>query len=128
MTNHLTFTKWRDSAFSAEQLKSTRWLLNARPKNMPENFRDFLTVTPMAQAMLMQLHVHVFTSASRRLKGSARNRVRANMEEFEKLVDFSCIFANLRQEAKKVSSDTSVDGKLMEAFLARHLDLAKHTF
>lgn len=122
MSNHLQFTKWKDSAFSSEQFKSTRWLLNARPKHAVESFRDTLTVTPQAQAMLMELHVNSFVAASRRLKMNQRSKVRATPEEFEKMVDFACVFSTLRQKAKQVTSDAAVDNKLLEAFMSKRLD------
>ena len=127
MTNHLAFTKWKESAFSTEQLRSNRWLLNARPKNAPENFRDILTVSPMAQAMLIELHIHVFQAAVRRMtskSSTARSRVRATVEDFDKLVDFACVFAALRREAKMVCATADfaeVDQKLLDAFLAKQL-------
>lgn len=40
MSHHLAFVKWKDSAFSTEQLKHPRWLLGARPKNTIEAFQD----------------------------------------------------------------------------------------
>ena len=119
---HLAFTKWRDSAFSTEQLRTTRWLLGAKPKQMPDALVEILTVGPVAQAMLMDLHIKSFVEATRRLKVSAGCRKRASAEEFDKLVDFACVFASLRLEAKKVNSDPSVDSKLVEAFLAKRLD------
>ena len=48
-------------------------------------------------------------------------RKRASPEEFDKLVDYACIFAALRTEAKKANSDATVDTKLMQAFLAKNL-------
>lgn len=121
MMNHLAFTKWKDSAFSSEQLRTVRWLLGAKPKNLPECFQEILAVTPLAQSMLIELHVKSFVEATRRLKPSAWSRKRASPDEFDKLVDFSCMFAHLRNAAKKVTSDTTVDGKLLAAFLAKLL-------
>lgn len=121
MMNHLAFTKWKDSAFSSEQLRTTRWLLGAKPKGMPDALVEILTVGPVAQAMLIDLHVKSFQDATRRLKVSAWCRKRASPEEFDKLVDFACVFAFLRAEAKKITSDTSVDSKLLEAFMAKCL-------
>ena len=122
ISQHLSFTKWKDSALSSEQLKSTRWLLGARPKGLPENFAEILTVTPLAQEMLFELHINQFIKATRRIKASARARVRASPDEFDRLVDYACVFAALRNAAKKESSDKAVDGKLCEAFLAKCLD------
>ncbi|CAK9088579.1 Uncharacterized protein SCF082_LOCUS41831 [Durusdinium trenchii] len=119
MNNHLTFTKWKDSAFSTEQLRTTRWLLGARPKNTVENYQDMLTVTAQAQCMLMELHIKCFTNATRRMKASARNRARANAEEFDKLVDFACVFSYIRQCAKRATAKPDVDAKLLSAFLSK---------
>ena len=119
MSQHLSFFKWKESAFSTEQLKTTRWLLGARPKQCSEGLEQILTVSPMSQTMLMELHIKAFTEATRKLKPSARARGRASTEDFEKLVDFSCVFAALRNAAKSASSDKGVDAKLLEAFLAK---------
>ena len=121
MSQHLAFVKWRESALSTDLLKGSRWLLGARPKGLPECLQDALTVTAESQSMLMQLHVKRFLQATRRTKPSQRARARASPEEFDKMVDYSCMFAYLRESAKKATSDSKVDGKLMEAFLARHL-------
>lgn len=119
MSQHLSFTKWKDSCFSTEQLRTQRWLLGARPKQCADGLAEVLTVTPMAQQMLMQLHIKAFGEACRKVRLSARARVRPTSDEFEKLVDFSCVFAALRNAAKSASSDKSVDGKLMDAFLSK---------
>ena len=121
MNQHLAFTKWRDSAFSTEQLRTTRWLVGARPKNIPENYQEILTVTPQAQTMLMELHIRSFTAATRRMKASTRARARANSEEFDKLVDYACVFAHIRQCAKRATSKPEVDTNLLTAFLAKTL-------
>lgn len=122
MSNHLQFVKWKDSAFSTEQLKSVRWLLNSKPKGMPEALQDVLTVTEQSQVMLMELHVRCFQNDSRRMKASARSKARSSPEEFEKKVDFACIFSRLRVAAKELRSDPGVDEKLLEAFLNKPLD------
>lgn len=126
MSQHLAFVKWRESAFSTELLKGSRWLVGARPKGLPDSLQEVLTVTPQAQAMLMELHVKRFLQATRRAKPSQRARARASPEEFEKMVDYACVFAHLRENAKKATSDPKVDGKLKDAFLAKHLVLSTH--
>ena len=123
MTQHLSFAKWKESAFSTEQLKGVRWLLGARPKGLPDALVEPLTVTPMAQSVLMQLHVKKFLQDSRRVKASAKKLVRASQEDFDKLADYACIFAHLRQAAKAATSDSKVDEKLMNAFMARSLGI-----
>eukprot|EP00438_Fugacium_kawagutii_P006400 Skav224253 [mRNA] locus=scaffold2636:43241:44084:+ [translate_table: standard] len=119
MVHHLAFVKWSCSAFSTEQLRTTRWLLGAKPKGFPDALNGVLTVTPLAQSMLIELHIKSFQHDTRRLKVSAWCRKRASPEEFDKLVDYACVFASLRTEAKKVNSDAEVDNKLMTAFLAK---------
>ena len=125
---HLSFTKWRDSAFSTEQLRTVRWLLGAKPKGLPDSLADILTVSAQAQSMLVELHIRSFTEATRRLKVSAWSRKRASAEDFDKMVDFACMFSHLRIEAKRVNSDASVDSKLVSAFLAKRSALNKRNF
>ena len=81
---------------------------------------------PAGPSMLMELHVKRFLQATRRAKPSQRARARASPEEFEKMVDYACVFAHLRENAKKATSDPKVDGKLKDAFLAKHLVLSTH--
>ena len=96
MNNHLTFTKWKGSAFSSEHLRSQRWLLGAKPNGA--HFQKMLTVTPQAQAVLMKLHIRSFLQATRRATRSVqRTRARATQEEFEKMVEFACVFSFMRQ-------------------------------
>lgn len=121
MSQHLAFTKWKDCCFSTEQLRTQRWLLGARPKNCAEGMAEYLTVTPQSQTMLMQLHIKAFGEATRKCRVSARARVRASCEDFEKLVDYACIFAALRNAAQLARCDKTVDEKLMQAFLAKQL-------
>ena len=128
MSQRLQFVKWKESAFSTEQLKGVRWLLGARPKNIPEALHEALTVTPTAQKMLMDLHVKRFGQATRRVKASARRFARSSPEDFEKLVDYACVFAYLRQSAKQATSDPKVDDKLVEAFMARCFSLFDFLF
>eukprot|EP00438_Fugacium_kawagutii_P031802 Skav225483 [mRNA] locus=C8723190:140:406:- [translate_table: standard] len=85
---------------------------------------EYLTVSPQAQTMLIQLHIKLFAEGCRRLRSNssaARARIRASNEEFEKLVDYACIFAALRNAAQLARCDKTVDEKLMEAFLAKQL-------
>ena len=82
-----------------------------------------MTVTPLAQSMLMQLHVKKFLQDTRRVKASAKKLVRASQEDFDKMTDYACIFAHLRQAAKAATSDSTVDEKLLNAFMARSLDV-----
>ena len=119
MSNQLSFVKWKDCAFATEHFKSLRWLIGARPKNVPDSFAEVLTVGPIAQTMLMELHIQGFMEATRRVKASARARLRCTVEDFEKLVDYACVFAALRAAAKTASSDKSVDEKLLRAFMAK---------
>ena len=78
-------------------------------------------MTPMAQVMLMELHIATFNEATRRVRPSVRGRLRPTPETFEKMVDFACVFAALRKAAKGATSDKEVDGKLVTAFMARCL-------
>ena len=110
MTRHLNFFKWKESALSTEQLKSSRWLLNAGRKNVAEAVKPYLVMTPRSQEMLMTLHVRQFEKAGRRLNASARSRLRLSATEFEKLADYAAMMESVRVQAKLVNSKPEIEG------------------
>ncbi|CAJ1348206.1 unnamed protein product [Effrenium voratum] len=119
MAMHLHWFKWKDSALSADQLRSQRWLIGARPKGVNDGLRGPLTMTAESQVMLMDLHIKSFVAAGKRLKASARARVRLSQEQFDQMADFAAMFGALRVAAKQASSKPEVDDKLMQAFYAK---------
>ncbi|CAK9061163.1 Uncharacterized protein SCF082_LOCUS32081, partial [Durusdinium trenchii] len=116
---HCDRHRWKECAFSTEQLKSQRWLLGATPKGStcPADLKKALTVTDEAQTLHLQLTVHSFLENGRRLRPSARPRVRWSPSTFESHSDFSCIYAAVLREARGLASFSAEKEKaIMKAF------------
>lgn len=97
-------------------------MLTASPKasTCPAELRKCLTVTPHSQVLHLQLVVKVFVDAGRRLRPSARSRVRMSLDQFEHLCDFACVFSYVWQEAKLLSSwNEEKDAAMAKAFFQR---------
>ncbi|CAE7889119.1 unnamed protein product, partial [Symbiodinium necroappetens] len=109
MAIHLNFYKWRESALSTEQMKSSRWLLGATRKNTAEAVKPHLVVKARGQEMLMALHIRQFEKGGRRLKASARTKLRLSPPDFEKLVDYATLMDSVREASKLLKSDPEID-------------------
>lgn len=117
---HLNRAKWRESAFSAEQFKTTRWILGSGPKMDSCALKKALTVGEESQMMHLQLVVHVFTEAGRKLRPSARSRMRPSPDLFEKLCDYACVFQAVLQEARTITSfNQEKEDEIMKLFFQR---------
>ena len=119
MGAHLNFFKWKESALSTEQLKSGRWLLGATRKNAPEPLKNILVMKPRGQENFMTLQIRAFEKAGRRLRASARTRLRLNASEFDKLADYACLMDSVREAARLFTSEPAVDAALLSAFYAK---------
>lgn len=128
---HLDRAKWKESAFSVEQFRSVRWMLNTAPRSSccPTTLRKFLTVTELAQCMHLKLVIQSFLDAGRRLRASARPRVRLSSEGFDKLCDFACVYANVLTEARSLASwSDEKEKEFMKAFYQKTPVCVKHFF
>ena len=125
MRHHLDFNKWKESAFSTEQFRGQRWLLSASPKaqGCPPELKRCLTVTEESQKMHLQLVVASFTEAGRRLRPSARPRMRLSATAFESCADYACMFATALQDGRLLSSWSDEKEKaVMKAFFQKFLE------
>ena len=88
--------------------------------------KQLLTVTEESQQMHLQLLVGSFTSATRRIRASARSKMRASAGDFDKMADFACLFFNLIEEAKKTDGwNAEMEATLWRSFRAKNLSLNK---
>ena len=101
---HLNHAKWKESAFSSEQFRSQRWILGSAPKMQACPLKKALTVSEESQSLHLQLVVCAFVEAGRKLRASARPRVRLSQEMFDKYADFACVFATVLQEARLLTT------------------------
>ena len=106
-------------------------MLNTAPRSSccPTTLRKFLTVTELAQCMHLKLVIQSFLDAGRRLRASARPRVRLASEGFDKLCDFACVYANVLTEARSLASWSDEKEKgFMKAFYQKTLVCVEHFF
>ena len=87
--------------------------------------RKALTVTEESQVMHLQLVVNQFVEAGKRLRPSARPRMRVSADQFDRLCDFACVYAAALQEGRQLSTfkeETEADVK--KSFMQRCLIVA----
>ncbi|CAE6968371.1 unnamed protein product [Symbiodinium sp. CCMP2592] len=101
MQSHLHTTKWKDSAFSHNLLKSNRWLIGASRRVDHNYMRSLLVVTAPIQEFFVRNHILAFLKAGRRLRSSARAKCRPSVEQFEQAMDYCCVMYHLVEEATK---------------------------
>ncbi len=124
---HLNYHKWRDSAFTAELLRSTRWLLSSSPRNTKDKLKVLLTVDKDIQVSFLRNYIGWFSSNARKVKTSARGKIRPSVAEWDKLVDYTCVMQAVVKEI--VSCIESEEGReraleLVEgAFMARWVNV-----
>ncbi|CAK9053215.1 unnamed protein product [Durusdinium trenchii] len=120
---HLDHNKWKDAAINTEQLRSVRWMVGSQPKGntCPAELRRVLCVTPQSQVLHLKLVVHLFGEQSRRLRASARSRVRLSSDQFDDFfADFACMYSMVLTEARQLSTwNAEKEETLMKSFFQR---------
>ncbi|CAE6950443.1 unnamed protein product [Symbiodinium sp. CCMP2592] len=120
IANHLNYAKWKESAFSVEQFRCSRWLLGAKPKNCPLEIVNLLTVTEHSQRLHIDLVIHSFTVAGKKLRASSRGKMRASVDDFAKMADFACVYSRVLEKARPLSSwDDKKEQSVMKCFMSR---------
>ena len=123
--HHLNFHKWQLSCFTAELLRSTRWLLGASPRYAKEAAKVMLTVDKEVQENFLRNHISWFCVHAKKTKVSARSKLRPSVAEWDKLVDYTCVMQCVRKQAAQTlqhvdpATLASVMDQLQEAFMAR---------
>ncbi|CAK9077405.1 unnamed protein product, partial [Durusdinium trenchii] len=120
--SHVDHHKWKECCFSTEQFRSQRWLLGTSPKSTscPAELKKVLTVNEEAQSLHLQLTVQCFLDNGRRLRPSARPRVRWSTSTFDAHCDFACVYASVLREARLLASFTEEKEKMiLKAFFQK---------
>ncbi|CAK9010862.1 Uncharacterized protein SCF082_LOCUS10854 [Durusdinium trenchii] len=120
--SHVDHHKWKECCFSTEQFRSQRWLLGTSPKSTscPAELKKVLTVNEEAQSLHLQLTVQCFLDNGRRLRPSARPRVRWSTSTFDAHCDFTCVYASVLREARLLASFTEEKEKMiLKAFFQK---------
>lgn len=120
---HLNFHKWQQSSLTAELLRSSRWLIGASPRYAKDSLKVMLTVTENAQVEFLQNHVHVFNAQARKVRASARAKLRPSQSDWDKLMDYTCVMEAVKQEVAAALDDQEcrdrVLGQVATAFMSR---------
>jgi hypothetical protein len=119
LRQHLDRHKWKEAAFNTEQLRSQRWLLGSQPRasQCPGDLRKALCVSAESQVMHLKLVAYTFSEAGRRLRPSARPRLRLSAEIFDAYADFACLYASALSEARLLSTwNPEKEEAVMKAF------------
>ena len=120
ISQHLNHAKWKESAFSSEQLRSTRWVIGVAPRMPQCPMRKALTVSEESQKLHLQLVVRHFLESGRRLRPSARARMRLSQEQFDRFCDFACVYACTLVEARQLTTFTQEkENEILKRFFQR---------
>lgn len=131
LRSHLDRFKWKEAAFNTEQLRSQRWMIGSQPKasSCPAELRKVLCVTNLSQVLHLKLVAYCFAEDSRRLRASARARVRLSSEQFDSFADYSCFYAAMLMEARLLSTwMPEKEEAIMKSFYQKFLGLFFQSF
>eukprot|EP00438_Fugacium_kawagutii_P002612 Skav201663 [mRNA] locus=scaffold641:262503:266404:- [translate_table: standard] len=102
---HLNFHKWSHSAFTADLLRSARWLIGASPRNARNDLKKMLTVTEEVQCDFLANVVRWFNRQAKKTRLSSRGKLRLSSSEWDKLVDYTCVMHKVMELAREALAD-----------------------
>lgn len=129
---HLDFHRWRECSLSSDLPWSSRWLLGTWPRACKDSLRKLLTVTPEIQEAFLENHIAHFCQVTRRVKPSVRSKHRPSVNDWDRMVDYTCVIVALKDEALSFWEDDqtkqdAVVNSLDAAFMARQwVDVPNH--
>lgn len=98
---HLDFHKWCYSVFTSELLRSNRWLVGATPRNCKDVFKSMLCVSGEVQAAFIGNIIQTFSCQTRKIKLSSRAKFRPSQQEWDSMVDYTCIMTKIKHETEE---------------------------
>ena len=122
---HLNYNKWSQSSFTSDLLRSTRWLIGASPRHTKDSMKSILTVTPEIQSKFLMNHIDTFNQQGKKVRLSARAKLRPSQSDWDKLVDYTCVMQSARDKAEEALKDHPTEKKedvlqqIDDAFMAR---------
>lgn len=127
IADHLNYVRWKESAFTSDLLKSTRWMLHATWKSAKEPFKRLLVVDEEIQVAFLENHVAHYSKATRRVKASAKPKCRPTVQEWDSLVSYTAIMVAVKREIVEFFADAANQDdshkaltQLDACFMARH--------
>ena len=128
ISGHLHYNKWSQSCFTSDLLRSTRWLLAASPAAQANTYiKTLLTVDADCQEHFLRNHIAWFNRQARRVKQSARPKLRPTVQEFERLMDYTCVMLGTAKVAAEFHAQNEAAGQkaqqgILDAFMSRQLN------
>lgn len=124
ISTHLSYHKWKESSFTSELLKSSRWLLGAMPKNCKPPFKQLLAVSPSGQENFIRNHIAKYLHDTRKVRASTKPKFRPSVQEWDKVVNYTQVMEGVKAEVKEFFKEdpqkaTEVNARVQEAFMSR---------
>ena len=120
--SHLHYHKWAHSAFTAEMLRSTRWLLGAVPKAAKDKMKAMLTVTSRDQEAFLHNYISSFSIAAKKVKMSSRSKLRLSIAEWDKLMDYTCVMRAVMDEVQAVLESDEAKQRVLDQLETAYMD------
>ena len=122
--SHLNVHKWQFCSFTAELLRSCRWLIGASPSKAGSNLKPILTMTHESQIWFLENHIRTFVHDTRRVKQGSRAKCRPSVEAWDRAADYACIMSEVYKQAKELYAEDAkkseaVCTQIRDSFLAR---------
>lgn len=121
--SHLDYHKWAYCCFTSELLRSNRWLIGASRRGVKDYLKSVLTVSEVSQENFMTNMISNFAFQTRKTKPSSRSKLRASQQEWDQMVDYTCVMCKVMEEAEEMlESDPEKQNKVLESLSAAFMN------
>lgn len=106
-------------------------MIGTSPKSAsrPPELKRCLTVTEESQCMHLQLVVQSYVESGRRLRPSARSKMRLTPTQFDAYADFAAVYATTLQDARLLATWTpEKEAAVKKAFMQKYLEYISARF
>ena len=124
ISTHLSYHKWKESSFTSDLLKSSRWLLGAVPKNCKPPFKQLLAVSASGQENFIRNHIAKYLHDTRKIRGSTKPKFRPSVQEWDRVVNYTQVMEGVKAEVREFFKEdpekaAEVNARVHEAFMSR---------
>ena len=124
IASHLDYHKWAHCVFTSELIRSSRWLVGAAPRNVKAHLKSLLTVDAHIQQKFLKNIIATFVQQTKKVKPGTRPRYRPSQQEWDRLVDYTCIMQGVVAEAASLFQEEKdklqeIKDAVFQAFLSR---------
>ena len=125
IASHLDYHKWSHCVFTSELIRSSRWLVGAVPRNVKAHLKSLLTVDANIQQKFLKNIIATFVQQTKKVKPGTRPRYRPTQQEWDRMVDYTCVMQGVVAEATSLFGPEEQDkleeikDAVFQAFLSR---------